>query len=129
MIIEKTKELQDLLAKIEAQLTADGNHSELEMFYRFNQRLLPYFDHIIDVIKEMWSYELNSQTRSNIDRDTFAKTAENTLLKTRKEETGDTKCEQCEHYDISQGVYTVECYSCNRYCGDLFTLRAGAIKE
>ena len=40
--------------------------------------------------------------------------------------TGSPKCEQCEHYDISQGVYTVECYSCKRYCGDLFTLRAGA---
>ena len=39
---------------------------------------------------------------------------------------GSPKCEQCEHYDISQGVYTVECYSCKRYCGDLFTLRAGA---
>jgi len=36
------------------------------------------------------------------------------------------KCEQCEHYDISQGVYTVECYSCKRYCGDMFTLRVGA---
>lgn len=40
--------------------------------------------------------------------------------------TGSPKCEQCEHFDISQGVYTIECYSCNRYCGDLFTLRAGA---
>ena len=36
------------------------------------------------------------------------------------------ECEQCEHYDISQGVYTVECYSCKRYHVDMFTQRAGA---
>lgn len=40
--------------------------------------------------------------------------------------TGSPKCEQCKHFDLSQGVYTVECYSCKRYCGDLFTHRAGA---
>ena len=40
--------------------------------------------------------------------------------------TGSPKCEQCEHYDISQGVYTVECYSCKRYHVDMFTQRAGA---
>jgi len=41
--------------------------------------------------------------------------------------TGSPKCEQCEHFDISQGVYTVECYSCKRYCGDMFTLRAACV--
>jgi hypothetical protein len=40
--------------------------------------------------------------------------------------TSSPKCEQCEHFDLSQSVYTVECYSCKRYFGDLFTLRAGA---
>jgi len=40
--------------------------------------------------------------------------------------TGSQKCEQCVHFDLSQNVYTVECYSCKRYYGDLFTLRAGA---
>lgn len=40
--------------------------------------------------------------------------------------TGSPKCEQCEHFDLSKSVYAVECYSCKRFCGDLFTLRASA---
>jgi hypothetical protein len=35
-------------------------------------------------------------------------------------------CEQCEHFDLSRKVYSVECYSCKQYYGDLFTLRARA---
>ena len=40
--------------------------------------------------------------------------------------TGSPKCEQCENFDLSKGQYTIECYSCKRYYGDMFTLRAGA---
>ena len=40
--------------------------------------------------------------------------------------TGSPKCEHCENFDLPNGQYTIECYSCKRYYGDLFTLRASA---
>jgi hypothetical protein len=64
-------------------------------------------------------------------KDIYKLEQENAALKSKVAEitshnTGSPKCEQCEHFDLSQKVYTVECYSCKRYCGDLFTLRASA---
>lgn len=37
---------------------------------------------------------------------------------------GSPKCEQCEYFDLSQKVYTLECFSCKHYYGDMFTRRA-----
>ena len=37
--------------------------------------------------------------------------------------TGNQNCEQCEYFDISQKVFTIECYSCKRYYSDMFTHR------
>jgi hypothetical protein len=34
-----------------------------------------------------------------------------------------SECKQCKNYDLSQNVYTMECYSCKRYQSDLFTPR------
>ena len=36
------------------------------------------------------------------------------------------KCEQCEHFDLSNNEYMADCYSCKRYCSDLFILRESA---
>ena len=32
-------------------------------------------------------------------------------------------CEQCENYDLVKKRLSVECYTCNRYYGDLFLRR------
>lgn len=37
--------------------------------------------------------------------------------------TDDLKCDQCENFDVSRGVFTIDCYSCKRYNRDLFTPR------
>lgn len=33
------------------------------------------------------------------------------------------QCVQCVNYDLDRAVFTLECYSCSRYHGDLFEER------